>query len=238
MAKARGFFQQAISLDPANTEAMVMLAFVDACVGSLMMTDDVAGRFAAAEATLSKVFSLEQSRPNHALAHAVQGLIQMCTKRADQAIAECEHALALDRNLAHAHALIGFAKAQLGRGEETEAHIKEALRLSPRDPYATTWCIAVSAAKADHSEAIIWLRRGLEANRTIALVHFLLASRLARLGELEQARAAVQAGLAIDPNFTIRRYRLATSASVENPTVLAMRERGIEGMRLAGVPEG
>jgi TolB-like protein/class 3 adenylate cyclase len=162
MAKARGFFQQAISLEPANTEAMVMLAFVDACVGSLMMTDDVSVRLAAAEATLTKVFSLEQSQPDHALAHAVQGLIQMCTKRADQAIAECEHALALDRNLAHAHALIGLAKAQLGRGEETEAHIKEAFRLSPRDPYAATWCIAVSASKADHSEAITWLRRALK----------------------------------------------------------------------------
>jgi TolB-like protein len=238
MAKARGFFQQAISLDPANIEALVMLAFVDTCVGTLMMTDDVAGRLAAAEATLTKVFSLEQSQPNHALAHVVQGLIQNFTKRADQAIAECEHALALDRNLAHAHAVIGFAKYALGRGEETEAHIKEAFRLSPRDPYAATWCMMVAASKADDGEAIAWYRRGLEANRTIALAHFLLAGRLARLGELEQARAAVQAGLALDPNFTIRRYRRAISASVENPIVLAARERGIEGMRLAGVPEG
>jgi TolB-like protein/class 3 adenylate cyclase/cytochrome c-type biogenesis protein CcmH/NrfG len=238
MAKARGFFQQAISLDPANTEAMVMLAFVDATVGGLVMTDDVSGRLAAAEATLTKVFSLEQSRPNHALAHVVQGIIQMFTKRADQAIAECEYALRLDRNLAHAHAIIGFAKVQLGRGEETEAHIKEAFRLSPRDPYAATWCMTVAASKADHSEAIAWLRRGLEANRTIAVAHFLLASRLARIGELEQARAAVQTGLALDPNFTIRRYQIAASASHDHPTVVAARERGIDGMRLAGVPEG
>jgi len=214
-----------------------MLAFVDACVGTLMMTDDVSGRLAAAEATLTKVFSLEQSQPNHALAHAVLGLIQLATKRAAQAIAECEHALVLDRNLAHAHALIGMAKAVLGRGEETEAHIKEAFRISPRDPYAATWCMMVAAAKADHSEAIAWYRRGLEANRTIAVAHFLLASRLARLGELEEARAEVQAGLALDPSFTIRRYRYAASASA-HPTVLAATERGIEGMRLAGVPEG
>jgi TolB-like protein/Flp pilus assembly protein TadD len=238
MAKARGYFQQAISLDPANTEAMVMLAFVDTCVGTLMMTDDVSGRLSAAEATLAKVLSLEQSQPSHALAHAVQGLIQMFTKRAEQAIAECEHALALDRNLAHAHAMIGMAKYQLGRGEETEAHVKEAFRLSPRDPYAATWCLTVAATKEDHRDAITWLRRGLDANRTIALLHFLLAGRLARLGELEQARASVQAGLALDPNFTIRRYRHGASVSVENPTILAARERGIEGMRLAGVPEG
>jgi TolB-like protein/cytochrome c-type biogenesis protein CcmH/NrfG len=235
VAKARGFFEQAISLDPTNIEAMVMLAFVDACIGSLMMTDDVSEPLAAAEATLTKVLSLA---PNHALAHAVQGLVQMSTRRADQAVAECEHALRLDRNLAHAHALIGNAKFQLGRGEETEAHIKEAFRLSPRDPYAITWCMMVAVTKADHSEAIEWLRRGLEANRTVPVAHFLLAGRLARLGELEQAGAAVQAGLALDPSFSIRRFRNATSTSGNHPTVLAARERGIEGMRLAGVPEG
>ena len=238
MAKARGFFEQAILLDPENTEALVMLAFVDTCVGTLMMTDDVSGRLSAAEATLTKVFSLEQSRPSHALAHVVQGLIQNFTKRADEAITECEHALALDRNLAHAHAVIGLAKYQLGRGAETEAHINEAFRLSPRDPYAATWCMMVARSKADDSEAIAWYRRALEANRTIALAHFSLAGRLALLGELEQARAAVQAGLALDPNFTIRRFRHATSASADHPTVLRARERSIDGMQLAGVPEG
>ena len=38
--------------------------------------------------------------------------------------------MALDHNLANAHGLIGLAKYFLGRGEETEAHIHEALRLS------------------------------------------------------------------------------------------------------------
>ena len=61
MAKARGFFEQAISLDPENVEAMVRLALVDTCVGALMMTDDVSARFAAAEATITKVFILAQS---------------------------------------------------------------------------------------------------------------------------------------------------------------------------------
>jgi hypothetical protein len=53
-----------------------------------------------------------------------------------QGIAECEHALALDRNLAQAHAVIGLGKIFIGRAEETEAHILEALRLSPRDTLA------------------------------------------------------------------------------------------------------
>ena len=64
----------------------------------------------------------------------------MFTKRAAQGIAECEHALKVDRNLANAHSAIGFGKILIGRAEETEAHIVEALRLIPRlvdqDPWA------------------------------------------------------------------------------------------------------
>jgi len=53
---------------------------------------------------------------------------------------------------------------------------------------------------------------------------------------LEQARTVVQAGLALDPNFTIHRF--LTHAPSDNPIFLAHRERLIEGMRLAEVPEG
>ena len=65
----------------------------------------------------------------------------------------------------------------------------------------------------------------------------MLAAALARLGELEHARAAVRAGLVLNPSFTIRRLLGATISS-DNPTYVAGRERTIEGMRLAGVPNG
>jgi TolB-like protein/class 3 adenylate cyclase/Flp pilus assembly protein TadD len=238
MARARGFFEKAVALDPENVEAMVGLARVDAMTGSALMTDDWSARIASAEATLTKALSLE---PNHAVAHMLMGIVQVVTKRAAQAIVQCEHATALDRNLAPAHAVIGGAKFFLGRGEETEPHINEALRLSPRDIFAHRWMAIVGFAKAQlgaDAEAIVWLRRALDANRNHSTAHFVLAAALARLGELDEARATVQAGLALDPNFTIRRFRDATNARSDNPTFLAWRDRVIEGMRLAGVPEG
>ena len=72
----------------------------------------------------------------------------MFTNRAAQGIRECEQALALDRNLADAHGCIGMAKYFVGRAEETEGHIREALRLSPRDIYAYRWMLFVGIAKA------------------------------------------------------------------------------------------
>src|SRR5215468_1320733 len=71
--------------------------------------------------------------------------VHIFTDRAAQGIVECEHALSLDRNLANAHGWVGLAKYYLGRPEETEAHVHEALRLSPRDIFAHRWmCLSAS----------------------------------------------------------------------------------------------
>ncbi len=234
--QARRFFERALELDPRDVDALVGMASVDAAVGASFMTDDGIARFAAAEAAAIKALSLA---PNHAMAHTCLGFVKMITNRADQGIDEYEQALALDRNLANAHALIGYAKYFLGRGTETETHIQEALRLSPRDTIAPRWMVWVGFAKVQlnaYTEAVTWLRRGLEANRNYSVAHFSLAAALARLGRLDQAHAAVQAGLALDPGFTIRRFRAIELS--DHPAYLAGRERIYEGMRLAGVPEG
>jgi tetratricopeptide (TPR) repeat protein len=161
------------------------------------------------------------------------------TNRAAEGIAECERALAIDPNLVGAHAFIGHAKSLMGRAEETEPHINEALRLSPRDTLSYVWMGWAGYAKlliSRDDEAVAWLRRCIDTNRNYSLMHFWLAAALAHLGQLDDARAASEAGLAINPTFTISHYRAA--APSDNPTFLAQHERSLDGMRKAGVPEG
>jgi hypothetical protein len=86
------------------------------------------------------------------------------------------------------------------------------------------------------SEAVSWLRRGLELNRNYAIGHFRIAASLTRLGLLDQARAAAEAGLTLDPTFTIRRFR--SHLTSDNPAYLSGCERACDGMRMAGIPEG
>jgi TolB-like protein/Tfp pilus assembly protein PilF len=229
---ARGFFERALVLDPRNVEAMVGAGFVE--VASALMTGDRAAHFAAADAYVIKALSIA---PQHPVAHMLLGCLQISTNRAAQGIAECEQALELDRNLALAHASIGLGKYCLGRAAETEAHIHEALRLSPHDTTAYVWLMWVGFAKLQlgaDAEAITWLRRSIEANRN-SPAHFYLAAALALVGELDEARAAAQAALALYPNATIR--RLQGNPSSDNPTYLAGRGRRFDGMRMAGVPE-
>jgi TolB-like protein len=194
MARARNFFEHAMTLDPENVEAMAGLGWVDAAVGVSAMTDDWSTRFATAEEFLTKALFLA---PRHALSHVLMGLVQILTKRAVQGVVECERALALDHN-------VGLANAQLNR----------------------------------ETEALNWLRRGLEANRNYSIAYFYVAAALGWRGELDRARAVVQAGLALNPTFTTARWRASIKARSENPTYIASCERFIEGLRLAGVPEG
>ena len=192
LSQASGYFARALTLDPSNVEALVWRAYVEARKVSVFVvaTDDRAAQFAAAEAALTKALSLA---PQHAFAHQCLGYVQVQTKRALQGIAECERALALDRNLAGAHAMIGFGKFLIGRGEETEAHVQEALRLSPRDIFAYTWMSWAGTAKlflGSDEDAVTRFRRALEINRNAPVAHFSLAAALAQLNRPDEARFA------------------------------------------------
>ena len=209
----------------------------DVAEGALFFVTDPMAAFAAAEAKLTKALS---SVPDHARAHMFLGFVDISTKRAAEGIAECEHALALDRNLAAAHAFIGLGKIFIGRAEETEAHIGEALRLSPRDTLAYIWMTVAGLAKlhlGSYEQAVAWCRRAIEANRNYPQAYLSLAAALAQLGRLDEARSAVKAGLALNPTFAISRARAAWTAMSDDPTYLAQLERILEGLRKAGVPE-
>ncbi len=232
---ARGFFEQALLLDSSNVEALVGLGTVDMNVSG-GLSDDPAVIAAAAEASLAKALTLA---PNHPFAHSTMGYICCFTNRAQRGVEEFERALSLDPNHARARAGIGLARMFIGRAEETEVHILEALRLSPRDARVSQWLLHAGLAKSYLGEceaAVAWLRKSIDANRNNPWPYFPLASCLMHLGRLDEARHELKNGFAVNPNFTIKRFR--ASVESDNPVYLAQRERAEERMRLAGVPKG
>ena len=237
VGRARSFFERALSVDPDNVDALVGSADADVVAGASAFVANPLAAFAAAEAKLTEALS---SVPDHAPGHMTLGHVYIYTKRAAPGIAECEHALALDRNLASAHAFIGLGKIFIGRAEETEAHVGEAARLSPRDSNAHAWKTFAGTAKlilGSYEQAAAWFQRAIEANRNYPTPYFLSAAALAQLGRLDDANSAVKAGLALNPTFAISRARAAWTAMSDDPTYLAQLEPILEGMRKAGVPE-
>ena len=235
IAEARRLFERVLELDPTNVMGLVGIASTDAVVATAFLPDDRAARIAAAEEAVTKALSLA---PENAVAHMCLGIVQSNTNRGLEGIRELQRALELNRNLAYAHGRMGAAKICLGQAEDAEAHIQEALRLSPRDPFVYIWSFIGGAAKlhlGKEEEAVAWLRRSVESNRNFPSSHFYLAAALARLGQLSEARSAAQAGLAIIPTFSIARIR--AGAASNHPTAVVGYERIIDGLRKAGVAE-
>ncbi len=237
IAHARSFFDLALAADPDYVDALIGSAAADVVEGELFFATDRIAAFTAAEAKLIKALS---SVPDHPRGHMYLGLVEIYTNRAAEGIAECEHALALDRNLASARAMIGYGKIFIGRADQTEAHIAEALRLSPRDTLAYIWMSVAGDAKnhlGSWEQAVEWFRRAIEVNRNYPTIYFNLAAALAHLGRLVEAHSAIRAGLALNPTFSISRARATRTARSDNPTYLAELERILEGMGIAGVSE-
>jgi tetratricopeptide (TPR) repeat protein len=190
VTQARGFFERALGTDHRSIGALFGMANVDLIAAFSLLTDESTAGLSAAETNAVKALSLA---PDFALGHLILGGIYILTNRAVQGIAECEHALALDRNAARAHGAIGLAKVLMGRAAETEGHVLEALPLSPRDTGASLWMHFVGAAKmhlgAD-AEAVAWLRRSIENNRNLPPAHFALAAAFGLLGALDEAAQA------------------------------------------------
>ena len=236
-AQARGYFDRALVADPDNVEALLGSARVEILEGAAFYVRNSAAALIAAERMATQALSLVPDNPR---GHVVLGLVYIYTRRATEGIAECEHALTLDRNYALAHGSMAMGKIFVDRAEEAEGDVVEALRLSPRDPLAYLWMTAVGIAN-NHlgrwEQAIVWFRRAIEANRNYPHPHFVMGAALAHLGRLDEARASVNIGLTLNPVFTIARARASWTTMSDKPTYLATLEPLIEGLRLAGVPE-
>jgi TolB-like protein/Tfp pilus assembly protein PilF len=234
LTKAKGYFAKALAIDPNNIEALTGMALVNTIIGYALMTDDRMAYLAAAEKAVSQVLAIS---PDHALAHTIMGAVQIMTNRIAQGIAECERALALDHNFVTAHALIGLGKHYLGRHIETEIHVGEALRLSPRDPFVHWWMNWLGFAKfhlAADAEAVSCFRRSIEANRNNAWGHLGLAASLVRSGELGEAKVALQQALILDPHLTLDQLR--SNLPQKLLALASGRERLLEALRVAGLP--
>jgi TolB-like protein/class 3 adenylate cyclase len=235
LANARECFSRALEFDPNNVDALVGVVFVDTIFAQTYAFADRVKRIAAAEKLVIRALS---RAPRNPMAHYCLGVILILTRRAEQGIDELKLTLSLDANFAFAHAHIGFAEILLGRAEEAEAHIMEALRLSPRDISAYVWYAFLGIAKlllGQDQEAIDWLRKSVEANRNYPIAQFHCAAALALAGRIDEARLEMQAGLAGAPDFTVQRYEDGLIS--DDPRYVTQRERILRGLRLAGMPE-
>ena len=229
-------FNDALRRDDRNVEALIGLATYHTDDVRTFASTNRDEQLRVAETAITEALALA---PGNASAHFVYGNVLHVSGATERSLREFEFAISLDRNLAWAHANAGFAKVLLGRAEEAESDLLNAIRLSPRDPGLDRWYALLGIA--DLFLGRLWpaldrMRKSVEMNPNVALMQFFLAAATALSGRADEARAAREAGMQLDPNFTVARFR--NERRSQNPTFLAQRERIYEGLRLAGVPEG
>jgi TolB-like protein/tetratricopeptide (TPR) repeat protein len=234
--EARELFDAALRLDDRNVEALIGLASYHVNNVRTFASTNRDEELRIAETATTKALTLA---PGNALAHFVRANVLHVSGATERSLRELEFAVTLDRNLAWAHADAGFMKVLLGRAEEAEADLANAIRLSPRDPGLDRWYGLLGIADlylGRLESALDRLRKSVEINPDVALTQFFLAAASALNGHAAEAREARDAGLRLDANFTVARFR--NERRSDNPIFLAQRERIFEGLSLAGVPEG
>jgi TolB-like protein len=226
---AQALLEKAISFDRHYGQALGLLA---AChTFSAHMGWEEMDR--ALEVAERSALSAIHADSEDAWAHYALASVYLFNRRFDDSLAEFELALRLNPNFSPARGVYGVALAYCGRWEDGDRAAREALRLSPRDPFAAIYDGVAAYCQflgRNYAEAIRFAREGLRQRSDFVGAHRVLTAAAAMAGEMELAKSALAETRRAQPNIS-----LAWLAS-EMPFKLdADREHYLEAFRRAGL---
>jgi TolB-like protein/class 3 adenylate cyclase/Tfp pilus assembly protein PilF len=222
---ARDLLEEAIELDPDFAEAHVWLAmsywFVTTTWG-----EGVASNREQVRSLAQKAMSLD---PNEASAHMILGYIHLYGGEWREAVSEFEAALRINPNHADTWALLSDWKVYEGQAAEAVNCIRKAISLNPHPPGYYYWlCGWAQYGAGQYDDAIETLRRE-ETYRSPS--RKILAASLAQLGRMDEAHEEARQFLAMDPQFSVRRWSDTQPFQDEK-----MRQHFMDGYIKAGLP--
>jgi len=235
--EARTLFEEALRLDDRNAVALNGLATTHAYEVLNLLADNPVEQTRIAEAAIMKSLALA---PDSAYSHFTYSVVLSAQCAPKRALRESEIAIDLDSNLADAFAYTGLIKLHLGRAEETESAVFEAMRRSPRDPMMPNWHFWNGAAELYLNRidrALERLRKSTLINPNLGYAWCFLASALAIAGSQNEAKEACAVARHLMPGMTLAKFRAHGHRLSDNPTFLAQRQHITEGMRMSGIPE-
>lgn len=139
----------------------------------------------------------------------------------------------LNPSFSPARGYYGVALTYCGRWEEGDVAARQALRLSPRDPFAAIYCGVAAYAQfigGNYDEAIRLAREGLRQRSDFNGAHRVMAASAGMAGLTEVAEAALLELRRAQPDISLEWIgkHLPFKLDVD-------RERYLEGFRRAGL---
>jgi adenylate cyclase len=232
-----GLFEDALRIDPDNSQARVGLAQALTLIYRNRWDPEPAKVLARADDAASRAIS---TAPNYAHAHYVKAEVLGLSNRFDAALATYDRAIALDPN--HSAAYVGRARNLnvIGRAADALAPVERAIRLSPRDPELYVWYFVLCHANthlARDAQAIDWCLKSIATGKPFYFAYVDLASAYAWRGQQAEAAAAVAELLKLRPGFTVQTLVQEGSGTSDHPAFRKEFQRIVEGARKAGLPE-
>jgi adenylate cyclase len=143
---ARDLFEQALTLDPTNADALAGAAFVDSSDYVLGWSDQSVDMYARAMQRANQALLLD---PDQATAHYTKARLIIFRAKpndaasANEIIAEAEASLRADPSFAGAYWAMAQGEMFLGRYEQSISNLEQAMRISPRDSSIGVWHMAM-----------------------------------------------------------------------------------------------
>lgn len=235
--EAMAYFDKGRALDPDSVPALQGAARtrVNKVLNNWVPKEQRGPLLKEAGAALDRAFKQARKDPGM---HVARGAYLRALGKHAEAIAEFRHAAELNPNYTLAHAELGRAKVEVGLAHETVAHIEDAIRLNPNEPYRAAWYYWAGLAEVHlgrYAQARNWFLKTLSENRAYPNTFPFLAVAYAGDDQWEDARSYMQKHFDNFPRFSIAGWRLALPHS--NPTVTRQRLRIEALLRQLGVPE-
>jgi TolB-like protein/Tfp pilus assembly protein PilF len=226
---AQALLEKAIKIDPTYGQALGVLA-ASHSFGAHMGWETMAQAMPIAERAALSAIHADSEDP---WAHLALACVHLFNRRFDDSLAEFELALRLNPNFSLARGYYGVALAYCGRWEEGDRHARHALRLSPRDPFAATYCGVVSYCQfvgRNYEEAMRFARQSVRLRSDFVGGHRVLTAAAASGGFDEIAAEALKELKRVQPEISLEWIAKEMPFRHE-----AERQAYVEGFRLAGL---
>jgi TolB-like protein/tetratricopeptide (TPR) repeat protein len=234
-AEATQLIDRALLLDPRCTFAWVVKA--QTCMVKLASRSfgDWAQTIEEGEHAARTALSIE---PDHGTAHTALAALLTFQGKLEEAFGHFERQMSLNPNLALTHHWLGIAHLLMGNAKLAVRPMETSVELSPRDPRLSTFIRNLALAHLHlerDAEGLILAERSVHVPRPWPRSYETLAMAYGVNGLLEEARAAVAVLLKHWPGYSIATHR--TEMMSRRPAFLGQRERLLDALRRAGLPE-
>ena len=235
--EARVLFEQALTLDPANADALAGAALVDSSNYVFGWSDESVDLYARAMQRANQALLLN---PDQARAHYTKALLILYKTKpndaasANEVIAEAEASLRADPSFAQAYFPMAEGELQLGRYEQSMAHLEQAMRISPRDSNIGVWHSAMGRDLLALRQTEAAVQEGLKAidlGYRTPFTYASLAAFYAAVDKVPEAKAALAEAMKLNPKLSVAWFRAHSANYIDWPP--GMREALIK----AGLPE-